>query len=229
MPMSASECLMSPVRGGSCIRRDLLADDLPMTSTRLSSDVRLAARDVEHLARGARRGAGQQVRLDGVVDVAEVARLLAVAVDGRRAPLQRRRDEVRDDRRVLRLRILARAEDVEVAQRHRLEAVADDRTPAGSTRRPAWPPRTATAASGSMVSTFGSARRLFAVRRRGRREHHALDARLARRVEQRDGAVDVGVDRRRADPRSSAAPTESPPGAARNRCRASRAPPLRRR
>ena len=66
--------------------------------------------------------AGPDVRVDDVVDVGEVAGLLAVAVDASGSP-RRRRDEARDDRRILRDRVLARAEDVEVAQRHGLEAV----------------------------------------------------------------------------------------------------------
>ena len=66
---------------------------------------------------------GEQVPLHDVVDVREVARLLAVAVDLERLALERQLEEARDDRRVLRLRVLARPEDVEVAQAHRLEAV----------------------------------------------------------------------------------------------------------
>jgi hypothetical protein len=69
------------------------------------------------------RRRGRQVRLDDVVDVAEVARLRAVAEDARLLSGQRRGDELRDHGRVLRLRILARAEHVEVAQADGLEAV----------------------------------------------------------------------------------------------------------
>src|SRR5881628_4200693 len=85
----------------------------------------VAAADVEHLAghAGRRRAGGEQVRVHHVRDVDEVAGLTPVAVDRGRLPRERRGDEARHHGGVLRLRILARAEDVEVAQDDRLEAV----------------------------------------------------------------------------------------------------------
>ena len=82
-----------------------------------------AGRDVDDLAGRLRRLAGAQHAVDDVGDVGEVARLLAVAVDDRLAVLEKRRREERDDAGVRRSRILPRTEDVEVANRHRLEAV----------------------------------------------------------------------------------------------------------
>src|SRR5882724_1974202 len=83
----------------------------------------ISAADVEDLARRGRRVAGEPVGLHDVVDVGEVARLRAVAVHLERLTAQPPLDEARDDRRILRLRILTRAEDVEVAQADRLDVV----------------------------------------------------------------------------------------------------------
>ena len=70
-----------------------------------------------------RRLARAQHAVDDVGDVGEVARLLAVAVDGRPAPGDERGRKQRDDAGVRRARILPRSEHVEVADDHRLEAV----------------------------------------------------------------------------------------------------------
>src|SRR5262249_38245566 len=83
----------------------------------------IAAAHVEAPARRLGCLGGQQVGLDDVVDVGEVAGLRAVAVHFERLTAQPPLDESRDDRRVLRLRILARTEDVEVAEPDRLDAV----------------------------------------------------------------------------------------------------------
>ena len=66
---------------------------------------------------------GQQIRRHDILDEREVASLLAIAVDDGRLASQQSRDEARDHRRVLRFRILARAEYVEVPQPHGLEPV----------------------------------------------------------------------------------------------------------
>ena len=85
-----------------------------------------ADRDVVDLvqARVAAGGGGQQVGLDRVVDVAEVARRLAVAVDRDRRVGEQRGDPLRDHGRVRAVRVLALAEHVEVAQADRREPVA---------------------------------------------------------------------------------------------------------
>ena len=80
-----------------------------------------ATGDVEHPPHRPRRLGRQQVGLDDVVDVAKVARLLAVAEDHRLALGERGRDEPRDHGGVLRGGILPRSEDVEVAEHHRLD------------------------------------------------------------------------------------------------------------
>ena len=67
-------------------------------------------RDVEDAGRLRPRGA---LELRRVLDVREVARLGAVAVDDRRAAAEQRRDEPRNRRRILGARILPRTVDVE--------------------------------------------------------------------------------------------------------------------
>src|SRR5262249_31909986 len=85
---------------------DLAAEDVRQARDDVEERDALAAGDVEDLSGRVGRRAREEVRLDGVVDETEVARLMTVAVDGRAAPLERRGDEARDDRRVLRLRVL---------------------------------------------------------------------------------------------------------------------------
>src|SRR5262245_17243547 len=90
-----------------------------------------AAADVEGLARRPGCLGGEQVGLDDIVDVGEVAGLRAVAVHFERLTAQPPLDEARDDGRVLRLRVLPRAEDVEVAEPHGLDAVEAGSRPRG--------------------------------------------------------------------------------------------------
>src|SRR6478736_7169638 len=79
-----------------------------------------ACGDVEDpSARPGRLGCANR-RVHGVRDVREVTGLLAVSVDRDRLALIDRGDEERNDRGVLRVRALARAEDVEVAKHDRL-------------------------------------------------------------------------------------------------------------
>src|SRR3989441_1108749 len=82
-----------------------------------------SAADVEHLARHRGRLGRQYIRFDHVVDVSEVTRLGAVAVNLERPAGEPPQDEAGDHRSVLRLRVLPRAEHVEVAEPHRLDAV----------------------------------------------------------------------------------------------------------
>ena len=98
-------------------RSGLFSDDARQLVQRRA----VAAGEVDHLPLELRRRRRrQEVRGDRVVDEAEVAGLLAVAVDDGGLTGERRGDEVRDDRGVLAVRVLARAEDVEVAERDRL-------------------------------------------------------------------------------------------------------------
>ena len=53
-----------------------------------------ADREIHHLAGGVRRFERQQIAVNDVIDVGEVARLRAVAVDRRRFAGQHRRDEL---------------------------------------------------------------------------------------------------------------------------------------
>jgi hypothetical protein len=104
-----------PARQRSAEQRLQPADDVEQAHA-------ITAANVEH-AGGFGRLGGPAVGVHDVVDVGEVARLVAVAVDLERLPGECPQDEARDHRRVLRGRVLPRAEDVEVAQAHRLHAV----------------------------------------------------------------------------------------------------------
>ena len=153
-----------------------------------------AARDVQDLAVHPVGRGGEQVRGDDVADVREVARLLAVAVDGDGLPGGDRADELGDDGRVLRVRVLAGAEDVEVAERHRLERVdaaeADAVALGGELRD---------AVRRDRIGVRGlHARELarVAVDRGGRREDDAADALVARRQQDVQRPLDVDGARR---------------------------------
>ena len=93
------------------------------------------------------------------VHVREVAALQPVAVDHRPLPGEERGDEEADHAAVGRARVLPRAEDVEVAQGQRLQAVEAVEDPEVVLARRASPPRRARAGCGSMSSRLGSARR----------------------------------------------------------------------
>jgi len=82
-----------------------------------------SAADVEHFARRPGCRGRQYIRLDDVVDVGEVTRLGAVAVNLERPAGEPPENEAGDHRRVLRLRVLTRAEHVEVAEPDGLDAV----------------------------------------------------------------------------------------------------------
>lgn len=81
-----------------------------------------ATADVERFAGDVALG-GEDVRLDGVIDEGEVAGLLAVAVDDGTLAVEHEVDELRDDRSVVAVGVLARAEDVEVPERGRVDVV----------------------------------------------------------------------------------------------------------
>src|SRR5438105_9829016 len=86
----------------------------------------LATGQVEHLAcnRRSRSRAGQQVGGYHVVNVSEIAALLAITEDDRSLAAKHGGDELRNDSGVLRARVLSRAEDIEVAKRDRFYTVA---------------------------------------------------------------------------------------------------------
>ena len=120
---SAHESRTSPVRGGRYSFSTRLAEHLADCVGERVDAPRLAGGDVHHVARSLGRVGCPDVRVDDVVDVGEVAGLLAVAVDRHGLACVDRGDEARHDRGVLRSRVLARTEDVEVAERDRLEPV----------------------------------------------------------------------------------------------------------
>src|SRR5215472_16012961 len=76
-----------------------------------------AGSDVEDLSRGLRRGhcRGQKVSLDRIFYKREIAALLAVAIDGGRLALQHASNELSQHRGILRIGVLTRSKDVEVA------------------------------------------------------------------------------------------------------------------
>eukprot|EP01022_Parablepharisma_sp_SALTPOND_P004211 TRINITY_DN118_c1_g1_i1.p1 TRINITY_DN118_c1_g1~~TRINITY_DN118_c1_g1_i1.p1 ORF type:complete len:1598 (-),score=548.50 TRINITY_DN118_c1_g1_i1:18136-22929(-) len=85
----------------------------------------IVERDVVDLVGGVGRGGGgQQVGLHHVVDVAEVARGLAIAIDAQCIVADHRRHPLRDHGSVGAVRILAAAEHIEVAQADALQAIA---------------------------------------------------------------------------------------------------------
>ncbi len=73
--------------------------------------------------RGCGHGGGEQIGLDGVVDVAEIAAGFAVAVDEDGLALDHAGDPLRYDGCVGAIGVLARAKDVEVAQADGFEAI----------------------------------------------------------------------------------------------------------
>lgn len=86
-----------------------------IASTKLDQRVPSARPDVERYPVNLRVGGGQ-IRFHHVVHICEIPRLLPVAEDRHRFPSHGKLDELWDHRRVLRGRILPRAEDIEVAQ-----------------------------------------------------------------------------------------------------------------
>ena len=132
--MSACEWRTSPARNSPCVgrRRPRARDGAAATgraATACSSLSDSAAADrhvvdlVDRLG-GVGHGAASRLACTTLCDVAEVARGLAVAVDAHRLAAQHRGDPARDHRGIGAVRILARAEHVEVAQADRSHAVA---------------------------------------------------------------------------------------------------------
>ncbi len=102
-----------------------LPDDPAEDLEQVEQAVAVAAGDVERPAAHDLGGCARsrEVGADRIVDEGEVAALEAVSVHGGVRAAAQGVDEERDDSRVGGVRTLARAEDVEVAERHRLEAV----------------------------------------------------------------------------------------------------------
>ena len=136
--MSARLSRTSPDAGRSVNRLDLGAQQLVEHGDQLQQARAAAVGHVEHPAGHVRRVGRQQVAMHDVGHIREVARLPAVAIDRRLPAGQHGRDEQRNHGRVLAVRILPRAEDVEVADRHGLETVRGRERPGSNTRPPAW-------------------------------------------------------------------------------------------
>src|SRR5215467_1254350 len=107
-PMSRLAALMSASARGLVMGRQRAPEQALERGDDLEQARPAAAADVVGLARDGRRrrGSGQEIGRHHVVDVGEVARLRAVAVDLERLALPAPEDEARDDRRVLALRVL---------------------------------------------------------------------------------------------------------------------------
>ena len=125
---SAHESRMSPARGGAVPPLDRLAEDPPDRVGDLVDARRRARRDVEDRARSRpRRSPARSVAsttFATYVKSRDCSPSPSIVIG---SPRSDRGQEERDHRRVLRVRALARAEDVEVAQDDGLEALVDAR------------------------------------------------------------------------------------------------------
>lgn len=104
-------------------RLDLLSGQLAQLVEQRVQRYTLATSDIESHTCHAFCFSCKEIGVNRVVDIAEVPRLLAVAVHNRSPALKEGEDEPGDDGGVMRKRVLPWAEDVEVAKRHRFEAV----------------------------------------------------------------------------------------------------------
>ncbi len=127
-----AECRTSPARGGMKRISGCRPTSSAIVRTRSSTETGSAGAHVEH-GRGHARmagpvGHGVQQRADDVIDVDEIARLQAVAIDLDGSVPQQAVAEDRDHPRIGRHRILAGTEHVEEAQAHgrdRVDVAAD--------------------------------------------------------------------------------------------------------
>src|SRR5205814_9693996 len=86
--------------------------------------------NVENFSGNIGRVTSQKVRLDSVLHVGKVPRLLAISEDDWRRVFQERRAELRKHAGIRRAGILPRPKDIEITQRHVFENVtAPDRLP----------------------------------------------------------------------------------------------------
>ena len=205
LEMSACESRTSPARGSAYTGFTCAPTIARIVSNRAVERDAAAGRDVDHLAAGVRRLAGPQHAVDDVGDVGEVARLLAVAVDGRRPSVEQRRREQRDHARVGRRGILPRAEHVEVADADGLEAVEPGEHPqvllahqllqrVGRQRIASACPRASAASACRRTPTTSRRRRGAGRRRRARRRARSACASTLARFEVSGSATDRGTD-----------------------------------
>src|ERR1700730_4973768 len=71
--------------------------------------------------------ARQQICSDHILDVSKIAALLAITKNSRLFPAQHLTDELGQNTRVRRSRVLPRAKDIEVAQTHSLQAITAEK------------------------------------------------------------------------------------------------------
>ena len=151
------------------------------------------ARDVEHAPGQALASRREEVRVDHVVDVNEVPALRAVSEEGDRTPAEDAVHEDADHARIGRARVLPGAEHVEVAERYRLDLKQ-------------LAPCRQVVLSGDLLDTVRRYRqrahrldlregRFVAINRRGGSKDDALDPRLASRLQDVEGPLDVDVVR----------------------------------
>ena len=152
-----------------------------------------AAADIVGLARDGRRrrARGEQVGRHDVVDIGEVARLRAVAVDLQRLALDAPEDEARDHRGVLALGVLAGPEHVEVAQADGLDT--EEAAPDGGVDLAGdLGGRIGRDGRRGLALALGQVGILAVDRRRGGVDHAGLLLLLGRRVQHVQGAGDIG-------------------------------------
>src|SRR5947209_4963194 len=89
-----------------------------------------ATSNIHSKANGIRRARREQIGLHDVSDVGEIACLLSIAKDDRPVLLKERGQKAGYHRRVVRVGVLTRAEDIEIPQRDGLNAVNRRKHPA---------------------------------------------------------------------------------------------------
>src|SRR5229473_1469961 len=102
----------------------VMACDLFQLSKEFIDAYLLAVGDVNNLPDGLVPFRGQHVGINGVGDVGEIPRLLAIPVDHWPSPFRQKFKKPRDYAGVGRTRILARPKDIEVTKADRFEVVA---------------------------------------------------------------------------------------------------------
>ena len=104
-------------------RRDIFTRDfIDLLEHRIHGDP-IAARHIEDLPGYTGYRAREKIRFHDVLDVCEVARLEAIAVDCRALTLKHGGNEEGQHAAILRRGILSRTEDIEITKRHSLQAV----------------------------------------------------------------------------------------------------------
>lgn len=105
-------------------RLDILAEGIDKGLVDIIEILTTAISDIEGLAGSLMRSqASFQIGFDNILDIGEVAALLAVTVDSRALVIQEHLDELGDDGGIGAMRVLPPAEDIEVSQAVSIEAI----------------------------------------------------------------------------------------------------------